>query len=179
MDDISFTPILAECASDDSFDPWKIAIARFLESLDEKSRGNFNKATPENLFYCASKVEREDREAIKARSAIRRIHPLISAVKDYGKALDVYANLASPYLAPIWGSIRVVLVIASSHAKFYSRILDVFSRIGDILPRFRMSHCLTWYLSIRNVLIYCRGLSENIQRQKAPTFYTVYVQGLS
>ncbi|TVY59373.1 hypothetical protein LCER1_G001100 [Lachnellula cervina] len=137
MDDISFTPILAECASDDSFDPWKIAIARFLESLDEKSRENFNEATPGNLFYCVSKVEREDREAIKARSAIRQIYPLISAVKDYGKALDVYANLASPYLAPIWGSIRVVLVIASSHAKFYSRILDVFSRIGDILPRFR------------------------------------------
>lgn len=57
-------------------------------------------------------------------------------MEDYGKALDAYANIASLYLAPIWGSIRVVLVIANTHAKFYYRILDTLGRIGDILPRF-------------------------------------------
>lgn len=31
----------------------------------------------------------------------------------------------------------MVLVIASSHGRFYDRIVDTFGRISDILPRFR------------------------------------------
>jgi hypothetical protein len=104
-----------------------------LEGLNKKERAIFDDATLENLFYRASNVERDDREESKARLVVRRMQPLISAVEDYGKALDAYANIASLYRASIWGSIRVVLVIESSHAKFYARIVDIFSRIGDIL----------------------------------------------
>jgi len=137
--------------SDESLDPWKIAQARFLEGLDEEEKLVFKEATLENLFYGASNVEREDRGASKTRSVLRRIEPLISAVEDYGKALDAYANIAPLYLAPIWGSIRVVLVIANAHSKFYCRILDTFGRIGDILPRFRKRLPLRiWHLLMRS-----------------------------
>jgi len=50
MADKLFTPLLAESAVDDSYDPWKIAIARFLESLDEKERNVFNEATSKISF---------------------------------------------------------------------------------------------------------------------------------
>ena len=158
------TPVLAESPSDDSFDPWNIAQARFFEGLDETERAIFDEATLENLFYHASNVERDDREESKARSVVRRMQPLISAVEDYGKALDAYANIAPLYLSPIWGSIRVVLAIVSSHAKFYSRIIDVFGRIGDILPRFRTPLRLAWYLSTGHLLTCSRRLSENLRR---------------
>lgn len=65
------------------------------------------------------------------------MQPLISAVDDYSKAMDTFANTSSFYLAPIWGSIRVILVMAISHSRFYNRMVDTFGRIGDILPRLR------------------------------------------
>lgn len=144
MAKILMSSVLAETASDEAFDPWKIAKARFLEGLDDEEKAIFNEATLENIFYRASNAERDDREASKAWSVVRRMNPLISAVEDYGKALDAYANIASLYLAPICGSIRVVLVIASSHSKYYSRIVEVFGRIGDALPSFRMPFPFAW-----------------------------------
>jgi len=117
-------------------DPWEIATSRFLEGLDEAERALFSEATPENLYYDSSNTERLDRADSKTRACLQNLQPLITAVQDYGKALDTYANVASLYLAPIWGSIRVMLVIASSHDRFYERMVDTFGRIGDILPRF-------------------------------------------
>ena len=130
----------ASCPTDPeaAFDPWEIAKTRFLEGLDENERTLFNEATIENLYYDASNVEREDRKESRTRKILCNLQPLLSAIEDYGKALDAYANIAPTYLAPIWGSIRVVLAIASRFGRFYGRMVDMFGRIGDILPRFRM-----------------------------------------
>jgi hypothetical protein len=124
---------------EEASDPWKIAKARFLEGLDEQERILFNEATIENLYYSTSNLERQDQNESKSRAILRDLQPLISAVDDYGKALDTYANIAPIYLAPIWGSIRVIPVLASSFGKFYGRMVNMCSRIGDILPRFRKS----------------------------------------
>jgi len=35
--------------------------------------------------------------------------PLISAICQYGEALDVYSNTYSLAMAPLWGSIKVLL----------------------------------------------------------------------
>ena len=122
---------------DNVWDPWTIAKARFLSGLDDQERNLFNEATIENLYYSSSNLERQDQKESKSRAVLRELQPLISAVEDYGKALDTYVNIAPTYLAPIWGSIRVILVLASNFGKFYGRMVTMFSRIGDILPRFR------------------------------------------
>jgi hypothetical protein len=129
--------VLGGIEPSESPDAWKLAKARFLDGLDESQQAIFHEAKVENLLYSASNVQREDQKISKTRSVLKNIQPLISAIEDYGKALDAYANISPIYLAPIWGSIRVVLVIANNHSHFYSRMVDVFGRIGDILPRFR------------------------------------------
>jgi hypothetical protein len=143
---------------DEVWDPWKIAKARFLERLDDQERKLFNEATIENLYYSTSNLERQDQKESKSRAVLRELQPLISAVEDYGKALDTYANIAPTYLAPIWGSIRVILVLASNFGKFYSRMVTMFSRIGDILPRFRTS----W--STPNGIHLAKYLQANMRR---------------
>lgn len=137
MADTSAAALLGRAEPRESLDAWEIAKARFLNDLDERERATFNDATAENIFYAASNVQREDQKGSKTRSVLENIQPLVSAVEDYGKAMDTFANISSLYLAPIWGSIRVILVIASSHGRFYNRMIDTFGRIGDILPRFR------------------------------------------
>lgn len=118
-------------------DAWSLAKARFLDGLEDRSKSLFNGASAENLLYDASNANREDRDRSKVRSALLILQPLLAAIEDYGKALDTISNVASLYLCPIWGSIRVLLVMASGHARFYGRMVDTFARIGDILPRFR------------------------------------------
>lgn len=71
------------------------------------------------------------------RSAIQKLGPLVNAIENYGKAVDTTAQVTPFHPSPIWGSIRVLLLLASTHGKFYDRIVDTLSRIGDILPRFR------------------------------------------
>lgn len=115
--------------------PWEVAKARFLEGLDANERALFDNATPENLLYTSSNAEKQDSRDSKLRSAVGKIQPLVAALEDYGKALDVYAQIHPFSLSAIWGSIRVVLIMASKHSKFYSRMVDVFGQIGDLLPR--------------------------------------------
>jgi hypothetical protein len=55
----------------------------------------------------------------------------------YGKAFDTISNSAPVYLAPLWGSIRVLLVVARSYGRFYEKIVDTLNRVGDIIPHCR------------------------------------------
>jgi hypothetical protein len=132
----NMTPVVAEVLPQLD-DAWRIAKERFLADLDDKERALFDKATLENLFYTSSNDQKDDSNSSKSRSVVQKLQPLISAVQDYGASFDTLSNIAPLYLAPIWGSIRIVLVLARNHGKFYDRITDTFERIGDLLPRFR------------------------------------------
>lgn len=117
-------------------DPWQLAKDRYLQGLDSEERALFDEATIENLYYKTCNEARDERKR-KTSCAIRKLQPLVAALKDYGEALDVYSNISPLPLAPIWGSIRVLLVLAEKYDKYYNRIVDILERIGDLLPRFR------------------------------------------
>jgi hypothetical protein len=127
----------ASTNKDNSEDPWALAKARFLEDLEPHEKELFNNATLENIYYSTSNTNRDDAEKSKTRGVVRKLGPLVSAIESYGSAFDAFAQISPQYLLPIWGSIRVVLVIASSYGKFCEKIIDTLGRIGDILPRFR------------------------------------------
>ncbi|TVY80507.1 hypothetical protein LSUE1_G008386 [Lachnellula suecica] len=159
-------------------DPWSIAKDRFLADLDDKETKLFQTATLENLYFGASNADRQDAESSKVRTTIRKLGSLVSAVENYGKALDTFSNIAPLYLAPIWGSIRVVLVVAKAHEKFFEKIVNTLERIGDILPRFRdyeriynrqKHQRLTQALSnaYLDIIMLCMRFRRSIQEQKA------------
>lgn len=178
-------------------DPWQLAKARFLAELDPQEQSLYNHATLENLFYTTSNINRDDSETSKIRSAIRKLGPLVSAVENYGKALDIFSSISPLHIAPIWGSIRVVLVLAKTHGKFFDRVVDALERIGDILPRFRKyfisSLCcmltelpgdyeriynktkhqrLTQALSraYLEIIVFCTEIRNSIRQQKTSSF---------
>lgn len=128
--------------------PWELAKSRFSQDLEPHEIDLFNNATLENIYYSASNANRADAETSKTRGVVRRLGPLVSAIESYGEAFDTFAQISPLYLSPIWGSIRVVLVVASSYSKFYDKIVDTLGRIGDILPRFRGSEAMLHYTSI-------------------------------
>jgi hypothetical protein len=106
------------------------------------------------LFYQSSGTFDKLKTDSKLRKCQLKLQPLIGAVSEYGKALDVYTNCYPLVLAPIWGSLRVVLQVrddrlrvlttqltfktARRFRKYFDRLVDIFTQIGDSLPRYRI-----------------------------------------
>ena len=141
--------------------PWLLARSRYMEDLDEEEKKIFATASLENIFYSASAAQKDYEEMSRCRAISRKLEPLVGAIDQYGKALDVYSNTYSLAMAPLWGSIRVLLhvesspnqfsilvnilfqqvnadiyrdQIAKSFEKYFKKLIDMFERIGDILP---------------------------------------------
>ncbi|EPE30309.1 hypothetical protein GLAREA_13032 [Glarea lozoyensis ATCC 20868] len=166
-------------------DPWTLAKNRFLAELDPEEVVIFNNATLENLYYGASNYEREDSRNSKARAVLNKLAPLISAIESYGKAIDTMVNVAPLYLAPIWGCLRVTLVMAKAHAKFYDRMVETFRRIGSLLPRFRDYERIfdgtrhkrlseTLAAAYLEIIILCTQFRKSLRAQKTSTVRRIF-----
>ncbi|KAL9113656.1 MAG: hypothetical protein Q9187_007585 [Circinaria calcarea] len=120
-----------------SEDAWARARRRYTEDLSGSEREIFDNASLENVFYSASAMQNAHQAQSITRRLGTKLQPLVAAIDQYGKALDVYANVSSLVLVPLWGSLRVVLHLASEFHKYFERLVDMFVRIGDVLPQFR------------------------------------------
>ena len=93
-----------------SIDAWTRARERYVEDLSEDEREIYSKASPENIFYDASAAEKTHRAFSSSRRFVtEKLKPIVGAIEEYGRALDVYANAYALILCPLWGSIRIVL----------------------------------------------------------------------
>lgn len=101
--------------------PWEAAKARFLEGLSPEEVKEFQEATLENLFYSASAAQKKHGQRSKSWIWQERLASFASGIEDYGKALDVFPNMSPMVLAPLWGSVRVVLQV---RFRFFSRRSD-------------------------------------------------------
>ncbi|KAA6411592.1 MAG: nacht domain [Lasallia pustulata] len=127
-----------EDSSGIAVDPWLLARDRYLEDLSDDEKALFENATIENIFYSASAAQKRHEADSKTRLAARKLKPFVAALEQYGKALDIYANASSTIMCPLWGSIRVLLQLAGAFEKYFGKLLDMFSRIGDVLPQFQV-----------------------------------------
>lgn len=117
---------------------WRSAQESFVMSTDIGDREKFYKASPQDTYDEIIAIERnyQRRASRKTKDVLQ---PLIEAIEEYGRALDTFANIAPMILAPIWGSILVILVVTSKYNRYYETIIDMLGRIGDVLPRFSKS----------------------------------------
>lgn len=137
-------------------DAWISARDRFVRDLDEEEQQRYFKASPESLLEDASAEEKLHATKSTTRGVMEKLQPFVAAIEQYGAAIDVYSNTYSLALGPIWGSIKVLLhvrpsttlqlfcdinvlfyQIASEFGKYFDKLVEMFARIGDVLPRFR------------------------------------------
>ncbi len=90
-------------------DAWTRARDRYTEDLSDEEKAMFNEATIEKVFYDASAAEKRHAASSKTRNLSSKLDPLVTAIEQYGEAIDVYSNAYSLALCPLWGSVRVVL----------------------------------------------------------------------
>ncbi len=101
-------------------DPWLLARSRYMVDLDEEEQKIFTTASLENLFYSANMAQKDYEDQSKAWAISRKLEPLVSAIDQYGQALNVYSNTFSLAMAPLWGSIRVLLHVESHSHPFFN-----------------------------------------------------------
>ena len=90
-------------------DAWTRARERFVEDLSEEEKNLYYQSTPEMIFYDASAAQKQHSANSVSLNLAKKVQPLISAIEQYGNALDVYANAYPLALSPLWGSLRIVL----------------------------------------------------------------------
>jgi hypothetical protein len=96
--------------------PWETAKGRFLENLSPNEVRVYETATLENLFYDASNNQKSHGRGSRIWRLQERLSPLIDSVEDYGKAMDVFVNTCPLVMSPLWGSIRVILLVRQTPA---------------------------------------------------------------
>ena len=136
-------------------DAWIRAQGRYIEDLNEKEQQMFFKASPDSLLEDAVAAERSHAMNSTTRSVMEKLQPFVAAIVQYGDAVDVYSSTYPLALGPIWGSIKVLLhvcisessfctilipipgQIATEFGKYFDKLVEMFARIGDVLPRFK------------------------------------------
>jgi len=132
-----------------------VAKNRYLSDLTDGEKRAFESATVENLFYSASAAQKLHQDSSKSRAAARKLRPVVNAIQNYGKAIDIFSAVSPLVLSPLWGSIRVLLIvhdeqriscnhetniwqIASDFDKYFDKLIDMFEKIGEVLPRLQV-----------------------------------------
>ncbi len=95
-------------------DPWIFARNRYVQDLNEEEKLLFANASPENLFLSTYAAQRDHDENNRSRAVFRKLEPFVAAVEQYSRALDIYTNTFALAMAPLWGSIRVLLHVESN-----------------------------------------------------------------
>ena len=90
-------------------DPWEAARTQYMKDLSNEEQKLFETATLDNLLDSTIAAQEEHEEKSHSRYVSKKLEPLVSAVSQYSMALDIYANTYSIAMAPLWGSIRVLL----------------------------------------------------------------------
>lgn len=90
-------------------DPWESARTSFEKDLSIEERRLFETSTPDNLLKSAVAAQKEHQENSHSRCISRKLEPFISAIDQYGRALDTFSNTYSIAMTPLWESVRVLL----------------------------------------------------------------------
>ena len=91
------------------FDPWESARTLFVKDLSNEEQRLFETSTLDNLIDSAVAAQKEHEENSHSRHISKKLEPFVSAIDQYGRALDVYSNSYSIAMTPLWGSVRVLL----------------------------------------------------------------------
>lgn len=106
-------------------------VQAFFETLSPNEKELF-KATrlAEQLLDEVELADRIHQDRSISRKVSQTMKPFLDGIDQYGKALDVLSNSGSLFLCPIWGSIRIVLHVATELREHFEKISSMLQQIG-------------------------------------------------
>ena len=118
---------------------WHKALERYREELEENDdyEDVIEIGSLEDLLNDSRTIESllpRDRAAF---ISINRLGPKLQLVDDFSAVIAVYFGADAKLMAFVWGSIRLILTLASSAGDTLQDVLDMLEELSLTLPRFK------------------------------------------
>ncbi|KAI9662395.1 MAG: hypothetical protein M1821_008562 [Bathelium mastoideum] len=104
----------------------------FKKDLRRKDQENFKGTTLKNLQNSIGNLQQKQHSQRRLQN-LNRLKHFLEAIDQYGKVIEVFAN-SSIFVAFIWGPMKFLLQIASTHSEAFTELLDTYEHIGEQLP---------------------------------------------
>lgn len=91
----------------------------------------------EALLQDAVELDQKYRGKSNSRKAAQKLRSLVDGINQYGAALDVISNSSSLVLCPVWGSMRIILHLATEYGEYFDKLTTMLERIGRDLASLR------------------------------------------
>ncbi|KAK4166934.1 hypothetical protein QBC43DRAFT_286325 [Cladorrhinum sp. PSN259] len=72
----------------------------------------------------------------KPNSILNRMEPLLSVIEHYSEVASIFVQVNQSVLAPVWGSIRLLVVVLRSYATYVDEVLAYLEVIQRNMPRY-------------------------------------------
>ncbi|KAI8629894.1 hypothetical protein F5Y19DRAFT_474833 [Xylariaceae sp. FL1651] len=119
------------------------------QSLSELAIGRLSKPTPEEVSALRIVCTFEDmqnsirslEQAVRSKDVMAynilgRLDPLLSGIEYYTEVIGVFVQTNQAVLAPIWGSIRLLVLVLRGHTTYVDEILRKLETIYRNMPRY-------------------------------------------
>jgi hypothetical protein len=89
----------------------------------------------QQVYEAALKIQAEQGKTGALRH-FRKIEPYLQRLRQFESVVDMFAQTKADLLCPIWGSIKLLLVLTGTLSQSFDAIRDIMSDIGNRLPLF-------------------------------------------
>ncbi|KAK7709701.1 hypothetical protein SLS57_008606 [Botryosphaeria dothidea] len=91
--------------------------------------------TINDVYDATDKIQQEQSES-KALRYLQRFQPYLACINHYAGVVETFAQTKPEIISPIWGCIKAILLIASTYARSYDKIVEVMVQLANSLPEF-------------------------------------------
>jgi hypothetical protein len=118
---------------------WQKALENFREELagDDDLAMILGTKGVEEVLQDAKLLQPVGSPGRKALESVNRLKPMIKFVNDFSAVLAVTFGADTMMTAVVWGSIRMILTLASSTGNTLQEVCDMLEELSLTLPRFR------------------------------------------
>ncbi|RHZ46901.1 uncharacterized protein CDV56_103201 [Aspergillus thermomutatus] len=118
---------------------WQKALENFREELagDDDLAMILGTKGVEEVLQDAKLLQPVGSPGRKALESVNRLKPMIKFVNDFSAVLAVTFGADTAMTAVVWGSIRMILTLASSTSNTLQEVCDMLEELSLTLPRFR------------------------------------------
>ncbi|ETS83638.1 hypothetical protein PFICI_05514 [Pestalotiopsis fici W106-1] len=100
--------------------------------LSSSEELEFSMTSLDDLKLAVRKME-SDQESRRCMMNLKRLDPFLKSMEEYGKLIEIFVNV-NEVVAFVWGPMKFILQVASTHAEALHCILDAYQEIGEQIP---------------------------------------------
>ncbi|KAF2472857.1 uncharacterized protein BDR25DRAFT_258324 [Lindgomyces ingoldianus] len=121
-------------------DAFETAFQNFFNSLPEKEKRRYSPcSSADDLLQSIHKLSVLGKKWQKTRvnRAVNRVKAFSDRLQPFFACISIFIQSNPTYSAIVWGSVRLVLQLASNFSSFFEKLLGILQRISESFPQYQ------------------------------------------